>query len=79
MSESLSAQAQLAIGLVAEAFCPLCRARLVVHDGRACCRCCGDSYVVSENHLEVRRCQEHGKDCEHWQGVWARTMDAELS
>lgn len=66
MSESLSTQAQLAIGVVAEAFCPLCRVRLIVHDGRACCRFCADSYMVSVNPVEVGRCQEHGKHCEHW-------------
>jgi uncharacterized Zn finger protein (UPF0148 family) len=63
-----------AIASVIEAQCPLCKVELAVHDGRACCPCCGDSYVASTDRLEVRRCDKHGRDCEHWQAVWARTL-----
>ncbi len=72
MRESLRPQAEAAIGDVAEGACPLCRVGLTIHDGRACCPCCGDSYVVSTNRLEVRQCAEHGRHCEHWEATWAR-------
>ncbi len=71
MSESLRRQAEAALRDVVEGTCPLCLLALSIHDGRACCPCCGDSYVVTSNSLEIRRCPEHGRDCEHWEKVWA--------
>jgi hypothetical protein len=71
MSESLSDQALKAIGLVVESECPLCRVELRVHDDRACCSCCGYSYVVATDRLDVKQCPEHGRRCKHWDGVWA--------
>jgi hypothetical protein len=68
----LSSQAERAIGLVVESACPLCKVALRIHDERACCPCCGDSYIVSSNRLAVKRCPEHGQHCEHWEEVWAR-------
>jgi hypothetical protein len=70
MPEPFEAQAESAIRLVLEGTCPLCHVGLVVHDGRACCPCCGDSYVVSPGRLDVRLCAEHGRFCEHWDKVW---------
>jgi len=70
----LRSQAERAIASVIEAECPLCKVELQVHDGRACCPCCGDSYKAETNRLEVRQCPEHGRHCGHWQAVWtART------
>jgi hypothetical protein len=71
MEDVLQTQAERAIASVVEAECPLCKVELRVHDARACCPCCGDSYKAAENRLEVRKCPEHGRDCEHWQAVWA--------
>lgn len=73
MGESLTASAEQAIGFVVEGICPLCRSGLRVHDERACCPCCGDSYVAARGQLEIRQCSEHGRFCEHWEGVWAAT------
>lgn len=71
MGELLSRDMEHVIGLVVEGVCPLCRVELRVHDGRGCCPCCGDSYKAAENRLEVRQCPDHGRDCEHWEAVWA--------
>ena len=59
---------------VVESFCPLCEARLRVHDGRACCPCCGDSYLAATNRLDVQRCVVHGRDCEHWGMIWRASI-----
>jgi len=67
---NLRDQVEEAIGSVVEAECPLCRVELRVHDDRACCSCCGDSYWVSTDRLDVRPCAEHGRRCEHWEAVW---------
>jgi transposase len=69
--ESVSQQAEQAIGSVVEGACPLCKVELRIHDSRACCPCCGDSYKSETNRLEVRQCREHGRYCGHWQAVWA--------
>src|SRR5487761_1332019 len=69
--ESLRSQAERAIASVVEAECPLCKVELGIHDGRACCPCCGDTYVASGGRLEMKRCSEHGRDCAHWEAVWA--------
>jgi hypothetical protein len=66
----LRGQAERAIASVVEAECPLCRGELRVHDGRACCPCCGDTYRASENRLEISQCLEYGRSCEHWVRVW---------
>ena len=79
MSNSFSFDAVRAIAAVIEAECPLCASSLRIDDGRGCCPCCGDSYIVSDNRLELRRCVEHGKDREHWKAVWARRMGPESS
>lgn len=71
MPESLSRQAQAAVGDVVEGTCPLCKVSLRIHDDRACCPCCGDSYRAGRNRLEVRRCAAHGRTCQHWEAVWA--------
>src|SRR5579864_2663943 len=68
--ESLARQTETAIASVVESQCPLCQRGLVIHDDRACCPCCGDSYVVETSRLEVRRCSLHGRDCPHWHAVW---------
>ena len=70
MAEPLRAQAELAIGFVVEGTCPLCKVQLRIHDERACCACCGDSYTAAANRLEVRQCPEHGCRCEHWEAIW---------
>jgi uncharacterized Zn finger protein (UPF0148 family) len=44
MTESIRAGAERAIATVVEAGCPLCKVALQIHDERACCPCCGDSY-----------------------------------
>jgi hypothetical protein len=71
MSESLSGHAERAIASVVEAECPLCKVELRVHDDRACCPCCGDSYRAGPHRLDIQRCAEHGRDCAHWEAVWA--------
>ena len=68
-------QAEHAIGLVVEAECPLCKVELRVHDDRACCPRCGYSYVAGPNRLEIQKCAAHGRDCEHWEAVWASRTD----
>jgi hypothetical protein len=70
MTESLRDQAERVIGLVAEGECPLCRVKVRVHDDRACCPCCGDSYRVATERLDVKECPEHGRRCQHWDAVW---------
>jgi hypothetical protein len=69
--DSLSRQAGSAVGDVVEGICPLCRVGLGIHDDRACCPCCGDSYRAGPSRLEMHRCAEHGRDCQHWHAVWA--------
>jgi uncharacterized Zn finger protein (UPF0148 family) len=49
VADSLRNDAKQAIGLVVEGACPLFRVGLRIHDGRACCPCCGDSYKAAEN------------------------------
>jgi excisionase family DNA binding protein len=61
--KSLADDAEQIIGFVAEGACPLCRVELRIHDGRACCPCCGDTYKVADHRLEVRQCPEHGRHC----------------
>lgn len=60
-----------AIGFVAEGVCPLCEVAFNLHDGQACCPCCGDVYKVTDHRLEVRQCPEHGRHCDHWRAAWA--------
>ncbi len=76
-AESLSIQAEQAIASVVEAECPLCKVELRVHDERACCPCCGDSYLAGLSRLEMKRCPDHGRDCEHWAAVWDRRIPPE--
>lgn len=71
MNKSLRDQAGQSIGLVVEGSCPLCRVELRVHDDRACCSCCGDSYRVSTDRLDVKQCPQHGRRCEHWDAIWS--------
>lgn len=70
MGEALSSQVERAIASVVEAECPLCKVQLRVHDERACCPCCGDSYIAGPGRLEIRQCPEHGRHCEHWEAMW---------
>jgi len=69
--ESLTSQAEAAVRDVVEGTCPICRVGLTIHDGRACCPCCGDTYRVGPHRLEVRKCATHGRSCEHWAAVWS--------
>ncbi len=69
---SITRQAEAAIAAVVEAECPLCNVEMKVHDGRACCPCCGDSYVAEQRRLEITSCPTHGRHCEHWQAAWAQ-------
>jgi len=62
--------AERAMRVASEGYCPLCEAVLIIHDGRACCVCCGDSYLIETDRLEIRRCPVHGVNCKHWQAVW---------
>ena len=71
MAKALVGQAEETIGFVVEGICPLCKVGLRIHDARACCPCCGDSYLAATNRLEIRPCPEHGRQCEHWQAVWS--------
>ncbi len=76
MTGLLRTQAESAMGDVSEGACPLCKAALVGHDGRGCCPCCGDTYRTSTDRLEIKRCDQHGRDCQHWDAVWApRSID----
>lgn len=69
VSSLLSNQAERAIASVVEAECPLCQFELRVHDERACCPCCGDSYRAGPGRLEIRPCPEHARLCQHWEAV----------
>ena len=71
MADHLKDEAERAIALVVEAECPLCKVELRIHDERACIPCCGDSYVVTSNRLEVMQCPTHRRRSEQWQAVWA--------
>lgn len=71
MAEPIRAQVELAIKDVSEGACPLCHVRLVIHDGQGCCPCCGDAYKTSTGRLEMRRCEQHGRNCHHWDAIWA--------
>ncbi len=66
VSSLLSSQAERGIASVVEAECPLCKVEMQVHDGRACCPCCGDSYRVGPSRLDMKQCPEH------WEAVWRR-------
>jgi hypothetical protein len=61
VSDSLRTHAERAIASVVEAECPLCKVELRLHDERACCPCCGDSYRAGPDRLEVKMCEEHGR------------------
>jgi hypothetical protein len=76
-NESISRQAEAAVAEVAEGICPLCQVGLRIHDDRACCSCCGDSYRAGAHRLEVRMCAEHGRNCKHWDAVWAARPQGE--
>src|SRR5712692_6979696 len=71
VSELMRGQAEAAMRDVSEGACPLCKVALVVHDGRGCCPCCGDTYTTSDGRLEIKRCDQHGRDCQHWNAVWS--------
>jgi transposase len=71
VSGQFEADAEAAIADAVEGSYPLCRVRLVVHDGAGCCPCCGDSYRAAEGRLEIRKCPDHGTSCAHWEAVWA--------
>jgi hypothetical protein len=32
--------------------------------------CCGDSYQVTENSLDVKPCPVHVRFCVHWEAIW---------
>ncbi len=68
--------AEAAVRDVIDGTCPLCRVRLVAHDSRGRCSCCGDTYTAGEGRLEVRQCPEHGRDCAHWEAVWKVASEA---
>ncbi len=78
VSVSLRRQVERAIASSVEAECPLCKVELRVHDGRACCPCCGDTYRAGPSRLEIRPCPEHGRRCEHWEAVWATRSESGL-
>jgi predicted amidophosphoribosyltransferase len=69
--QGLTRAAESALRDVSEGACPLCRVALVPHDGHGCCPCCGDTYKASPQRLEMRRCSEHVRTCQHWEAVWA--------
>jgi hypothetical protein len=77
MKESLRNEAEQAIGLVVEGECALCRVESRVHDDRARCSCCGDSYVAATDRLDVKQYPEQGRRGEHWDAIWAarRTLE----
>ena len=68
--DGFKTEAERAIAAVIEAECPLCSVELRIHDGRACCPCCGDTYKAQAGRLEVSRCPAHGRSCRHWEAVW---------
>ena len=76
MSEPLASQTERAVASVVEAECPLCTVELWIHDGRACCPCCDDSYRAGPQRLEIRKCTEHGRNCEYWEAVWTSRRQA---
>jgi hypothetical protein len=63
---------------VSEGFCPLCRVRLIAHDGQACCPCGGCSYKLEGNTLELTTCQLHPPvRCQHWIRVMNERLPAD--
>jgi hypothetical protein len=68
--EPLSRQAEAAVRSVVEGIFPLCRVGLKIHEAGAYCPCCGDSYRTEQGRLEIGKCTDHGRDCEHWEAVW---------
>jgi hypothetical protein len=70
VTETLKNEAERAIAVLVEGYCPLCKVELRIHDSRGCCPCCGDSYAAGPNRLEIRQCAEHGRHCEHWEALW---------
>lgn len=67
---TMHADAEVALRDAADGVCPLCHVGFVIHHARACCPCCGDTYLAADERLEIRKCATHGRDCEHWQAVW---------
>src|SRR5213594_3409690 len=76
LTDLLRNDATHVITAVVEAQCPLCRTELRVHDDRACCPCCGDSYRVAADQRDVKRCPPHGRRCEHWEAIWSARSPA---
>jgi hypothetical protein len=63
--------AEGAMTMVVEGYCPLCRIPLIPHAKRSCCPCGGCSFRVDGPTLLMSSCDEHPRrDCEHWQVVW---------
>jgi hypothetical protein len=73
-AKTLRTDAERAIASVVEAECPLCKVELRIHDERACCTSAGDSYRAGPHRLEIHRCAEHGRDCEHWEALWSSRL-----
>jgi len=64
-------QADNAIAEVVEGACTSAMSTWSYTNGRGCCPCCGDTYKASNGRLEVRQCNEHGRECDHWEAIWA--------
>lgn len=71
LSESVKVPAERAIASVVEAECPLCKVELRVHDDRACCQCCGDSYRPDPHAWKFGSAPSTGRGCWHREAVWA--------
>jgi hypothetical protein len=73
---SLHHDAERALLDVIEGWCPLCKVRLVNHDGVGCCPCGGCSYRFKDNTFELKSCVVHpAKACIHWDAVWSSRID----
>jgi hypothetical protein len=53
----------LVIGLVVDGACPPCRVELRIHDGRACCPCCGDRLDGAWSTVAIAFAGKCGRDC----------------
>jgi hypothetical protein len=68
---TLAREAESAITIVVEGYCPLCRVPLIPHGDKACCPCGGCSFRATGRSLWMSSCDEHPvKRCEHWEAVW---------
>lgn len=60
------------IAWIAEGICPVCKVKLVIHHGIACCPCGGCAYELDNDQLRMTGCKDHNKTCVHWESIWTQ-------